>query len=81
LVKTELTFITDSSLTGRVLTQTACNLQKATIDEPSEESSPRSIDEPSEESSSRSAVIYCDTIKDANPDIKCVVRSEGNGSD
>jgi hypothetical protein len=72
LVKTELTFITDSSLTGRVLTQTACNLQKATIDEPSEESSQRSV------------VIYCDTIKDdkdAKPDINCVVRSEGNGSD
>jgi hypothetical protein len=34
LVKTEVTFITESSLTGRVLTQTACNLQKATIVEP-----------------------------------------------
>ncbi len=34
LVKTELTFITDSSLTGRVLTQTACNLQSATITQP-----------------------------------------------
>jgi hypothetical protein len=37
LVKTELTFITGSSLTGRVLTQTACDLQKATIDKPSAE--------------------------------------------
>jgi hypothetical protein len=35
LVKTDITFITKSSLTGRVLTQTACNLQKAIIGEPS----------------------------------------------
>jgi hypothetical protein len=34
LVKTEVTFITESSLDGRVLTQTACNLQKAIIDDP-----------------------------------------------
>jgi hypothetical protein len=31
LAKTAVTFITGSSLNGRVLTQTACNLQKATI--------------------------------------------------
>jgi hypothetical protein len=34
LVKTAVTFITGSSLNGRVLTQTACNLQKATITQP-----------------------------------------------
>jgi hypothetical protein len=34
LVKTAVTFVTESSLTGRVLTQTACNLQKATITQP-----------------------------------------------
>jgi hypothetical protein len=34
LVKTDVTFITESSLIGRVLTQTACNLQKAIIDDP-----------------------------------------------
>jgi hypothetical protein len=34
LVKTDVTFITKSSLTGRVLTQTACNLQMTTIDNP-----------------------------------------------
>jgi hypothetical protein len=31
LVKTAVTFITSSTLNGRILTQTACNLQKATI--------------------------------------------------
>jgi hypothetical protein len=31
LVKTAVTFVTGSSLNGRVLTQTACNLQSATI--------------------------------------------------
>jgi hypothetical protein len=31
LVKTDVTFVTGSSLNGRVLTQTACNLQSATI--------------------------------------------------
>jgi hypothetical protein len=31
LVKTDITFITGSSLNGRVLAQTACNLQSATI--------------------------------------------------
>jgi hypothetical protein len=31
LVKTEVLFETSSSLNGRVLAQTACNLQKATI--------------------------------------------------
>jgi hypothetical protein len=34
LVKTDVTFITGSTLNGRVLAQTACNLQKATITEP-----------------------------------------------
>jgi hypothetical protein len=34
LVKTDVTFITGSSLNGRVLAQTACNIQKATIIEP-----------------------------------------------
>jgi hypothetical protein len=34
LVKTDVTFITSSSLTGRVFAQTACNLQMATITEP-----------------------------------------------
>jgi hypothetical protein len=34
LAKTKADFITGSSLNGRVLTQTACNLQKATITEP-----------------------------------------------
>ena len=34
LVKTKADFVTGSSLNGRVLTQTACNLQKATITEP-----------------------------------------------
>jgi hypothetical protein len=34
LVKTAVTFVTESSLNGRVLTQTACNLQKATITQP-----------------------------------------------
>jgi hypothetical protein len=34
LVKTAVTFVTGSSLNGRVLTQTACNLQVATITEP-----------------------------------------------
>jgi hypothetical protein len=33
LVYTDVTFVTGSSLAGRVLTQTACNLQKATIDD------------------------------------------------
>jgi hypothetical protein len=32
LAKTDVTFLTGSSLQGRVLTQTACNLQMATID-------------------------------------------------
>jgi hypothetical protein len=31
LVKTDVTFVTGSSLNGRVLAQTACNLEKATI--------------------------------------------------
>jgi hypothetical protein len=31
LAMTAVTFITESSLNGRVFTQTACNLQKATI--------------------------------------------------
>jgi hypothetical protein len=34
LVKTAVTFITGSSLNGHVLTQTACNLQQATITKP-----------------------------------------------
>jgi hypothetical protein len=34
LVKTDVTFVTGSSLTGRVLAQTACNLQMATITNP-----------------------------------------------
>jgi hypothetical protein len=34
LVKTDITFITGSSLNGRALAQTACNLQVATITEP-----------------------------------------------
>jgi hypothetical protein len=34
LVKTDASFLTGSSLSGRVLTQTACTLQKATITEP-----------------------------------------------
>jgi hypothetical protein len=34
LVKTAVTFVTGSSLTGRVLAQTACTLQMATITEP-----------------------------------------------
>jgi hypothetical protein len=34
LVKTDVTFVTGSSLNGRVLSQTACNLQMATITEP-----------------------------------------------
>jgi Ni,Fe-hydrogenase I large subunit len=34
LVKTDLTFVTGSSLFGRVLARTACNLQIATITEP-----------------------------------------------
>jgi hypothetical protein len=34
LAKTSVTFITESSLNGRVLSQTACILQKATIVEP-----------------------------------------------
>jgi hypothetical protein len=34
LVKTDVTFVTGSSLDGRVLTQTACNLQIATITQP-----------------------------------------------
>jgi hypothetical protein len=34
LVKTHVTFVTGSSLNGRVLTQTACNLQKAVITAP-----------------------------------------------
>jgi len=34
LVKTKADFLTGSSLNGRILTQTACNLQKATITEP-----------------------------------------------
>jgi hypothetical protein len=36
LVKTDITFITGSSLNGRVLSQTACNLQMATMTEPFE---------------------------------------------
>ena len=36
LVKTDVTFKTSSSLYGRVLAQTACNLQKATITKPAE---------------------------------------------
>jgi hypothetical protein len=35
LVKTDITFVTGSSLNGRVLAQTACNLQSATITQPS----------------------------------------------
>lgn len=35
LGKTHVVFLTGSSLDGRVLSQTACNLQKATISEPS----------------------------------------------
>ena len=34
LVKTDVLFVTSSSLNGRVLAQTACDLQKATITEP-----------------------------------------------
>jgi hypothetical protein len=34
LVKTDVTFVTGSSLNGRVLSQTACNLQSATITQP-----------------------------------------------
>jgi hypothetical protein len=34
LVKTAVLFMTGSSLNGRVLTQTACDLQMATITEP-----------------------------------------------
>jgi hypothetical protein len=34
LVKTAVTFVTESSLNGRVLTQTACILQSATITQP-----------------------------------------------
>jgi hypothetical protein len=34
LVKTDDWFMTGSSLNGRVLAQTACNLQMATIKEP-----------------------------------------------
>jgi len=34
LVKTDVLFVTGSSLSGRVLAQTACNLQMATITEP-----------------------------------------------
>jgi hypothetical protein len=37
LAKTKVDFITGSSLKGRVLTQTACNLQMATITEPDTE--------------------------------------------
>jgi hypothetical protein len=36
LVKTKVLFKTESSLNGRVLTQTRCDLQKATIKEPAE---------------------------------------------
>jgi hypothetical protein len=36
LVKTAVTFVTGSSLNGRVLAQTACVLQMATITQPSE---------------------------------------------
>jgi hypothetical protein len=36
LVKTAVLFETDSSLTGRVLAQTTCDLQSATIVEPAE---------------------------------------------
>jgi hypothetical protein len=36
LVKTDVTFVTGSSLNGRVLSQTACNLQKATVIQPVE---------------------------------------------
>jgi hypothetical protein len=34
LIMTDITFSTESSLSGRVLSQTACNLQVATITEP-----------------------------------------------
>jgi hypothetical protein len=34
LVKTDVTFVTGSSLNGRVLAQTACNLQSTTITAP-----------------------------------------------
>jgi hypothetical protein len=37
LVKTDVVFVTGSSLNGRVLAQTACNLQVATITEPKED--------------------------------------------
>jgi hypothetical protein len=37
LVKTKVDFITGSTLNGRVLAQTACNLQSATITQPSSE--------------------------------------------
>jgi hypothetical protein len=53
LVNTDVTFVTESSLTGRVLTQTACNLQMATIAEPtpSFEASSMPSSEPSDEPS------------------------------
>jgi hypothetical protein len=41
LAKTKADFITGSSLNGRVLTQTACNLQKANITEPDSHGSTR----------------------------------------
>jgi hypothetical protein len=37
LAKTKVDFITGSSLKGRILTQTACNLQMATTTEPGPE--------------------------------------------
>jgi hypothetical protein len=46
LVHTKVDFITGSSLTGRVLSQTACNLQSATITEPiSVDEEPRRAEE------------------------------------
>jgi hypothetical protein len=44
LAKTKVDFITGSSLIGRVLAQTACNLQMATITEPETEPIARSYD-------------------------------------
>jgi hypothetical protein len=49
LAKTKVDFITGSSLKGRILTQTACNLQMATITEPSSEPTDTTITEPDTE--------------------------------
>jgi hypothetical protein len=72
LAKTKVDFITGSSLKGRVLTQTACNLQMATITEPSPEPTDTTITEPDTEpiegSDDLVSFFYLELETDGNPE-------------